>query len=284
VAISIWADKRFDGARAELGERLQVEAVARRAIQGALQRTQDSPGMLKPVNRLAELLLDSLLFQQALQVTDAAIEREEIQNGRAWSDGDSQYVWILDNRAAALYGLGRWPAAVTQLEAASHVKSGFDVVSQVINLAGVYNEMRRPREARETLQRMSVREASSYGVMQFQLQKLWSAVQLHDQPDAKLARGYLREHQNDAPDAYQRALLIADRPEEGAALLISRLVDVRRRSAALEAVQYYTKTPEPPLVIENHRRWRALIDRPDVRQAITRVGRVDHYALRGGGY
>jgi hypothetical protein len=37
-------------------------------------------------------------------------------------------------------------------------------------------------------------------------------------------------------------------------------------------------------VLEKDRRWQALIDRPDVQQAILRVARVDHYALLRSGY
>lgn len=284
VAISIWADKRFDVVRPALGEQLQVAAVAQRSIRDALRQAQDSPNLLKPMNRLADLLVDSLQFQQALQVTDRAIERQDAQGRGAWSDYDSQYPWTLQHRADALDGLGRSQAALTQLEAASRVESSADKVSHVINLAGAYNEAGRPREAMETLQRVSPQQSSPFGVMQIQKEQLWAAVQLHDLSGADRALAFLREHQSDAVGVYQEALLFVDRPEEGAALLIWRLADEKRRSAALEAVQSYTDGAEPPLVLEKHRRWQALIDRPDVQQAILRVGRVDRYALLRAAY
>jgi tetratricopeptide (TPR) repeat protein len=281
IAISIWADKRFDVVRPEFGEQLQIAAVARRGMQDAVLRTQQSPRLLKPMNRLAALLVDSLQFQQALQVTDTAIERQDTQGRGAWSDYDRQYPWTLEARARALYGLGRWPAALTQLEAASRVESGVDKVTHVINLADAYNEAGRPREALETLQRALLEQASPMGVMQFRLEQFWADLQLHDQPGADRALAFLHERQLDAPGVYQEALLFADRPEEGAALLISRLADVRLRSAALEAVQDYTEGALSPVMLETRRRWEALIDRPDVHQAILRVGRVDRYALVG---
>jgi hypothetical protein len=40
---------------------------------------------------------------------------------------------------------------------------------------------------------------------------------------------FLRAHTDDAPSASQEALLITERPAEGAALLISRLADPKRR-------------------------------------------------------
>lgn len=284
VAISIWADKRFDDVRSELGGRLEIAAVAQRSMREAMLRVQDSPNLLKPMNRLADLLVDSLQFQQALQVTDSAIERLDTQGHGAWSDYDLQYAWTLEIRAQALSELGREEAALTQFEAASRAESSADKVSHIINLAEAYNEAGRPREAMKTLQRMSPQEASPFGVMAFRLEQFSADLQLHDQSGADRALAFLREHQNDAVGVYQEALLYADRPEEGAALLISRLADEKQRSAALEAVQSYTDGVEPPLVLEKHRRWQALIDRPDVQQEILRVGRVDRYALQRGGY
>ena len=165
VAISIWADKRFDDVRSELGGRLEIAAVAQRSMQEAMLRVQDSPNLLKPMNRLADLLIDSLQFQQALQVTDSAIERQDTQGRGAWSDYDLQYAWTLENRAQALSELGREEAALTQFEAASRAESSADKVSHIIDLAIAYNEAGRPREAMKTLQRMSPAQASRFGVM-----------------------------------------------------------------------------------------------------------------------
>lgn len=281
IAISIWADKRFDVVRPEFGEQLQIAAVARRSMQDAVLRVQENPKLLKRMNHLVFLLVDSLQFQQALQVTDTAIERQDTQGRSAWSDYDRQYPWTLEARARALYGLGRWEASLTQLETASRVDSGVDKITHVINLAGAYNEAGRPREALETLDLAPLQQASPMGVMQFRLEQLWADLQLHDQPGADRALTFLREHQLDGPASYQEALLFANRPEEGAALLIRRLADLRLRSAALEAVQDYTEGALSPVMLEQRRRWRALIDRTDVHEAILRVGRVDRYALIG---
>ncbi len=277
--ISIRADKRFDPLREELGERLAVAAAAQQSIEAALRATQRNPTRLQPMVRLAELLVASLRLPPALQVTDTAIERQDLQGRKAWSDYEGQYTFILSVRAEALYELGRYPAAVTQLETASRLKLLGGNVSAFIELAGLYNQLGRPRDARETLQRGSTEDATRYGVMQFQKQILWAAVLLHEQNEAERALAFLREHRDDAPDAYQEALLITDRPDEGATLLISRLADAKRRSAALLAVQYYADEAAPARALEIQRRWRALVNRHDVQQAITRVGRVERYAL-----
>jgi hypothetical protein len=283
VVISIRADKRFDALREELAERLTVAAATQQSIEDALRATQLNPNRLHPMIRLAELLLASLRLQQALQVTDAAIERQDVHGSKAWSDYELGYTGILTLRADALYELGRWQAAVAQLEAASRLESVANV-GDFIDLAALYNTLGRSREARETLQRASAEDASRYGRMQFEKQALWAAVELHEPSEAERALAFLREHRADAPSAYQEALLIAQRPNAGAALLISRLADPKQRSAALLAVQYYTESTASPQMVERQRRWRALLARPDVQQAITRVGRVDHYPLMRDDY
>jgi tetratricopeptide (TPR) repeat protein len=221
-------------------------------------------------------------LQQALQVTDAAIERQDVHGNKTWSDYEQQYTVILTIRADALYELGRWQAAVAQLEAASRLKSAD--VGNIIDLAKLYNTLGRSREARETLQRDSAEDTSQFGHMQFEKQALWAAVELHEPSKAERALAYLREHRGDAPSAYQEALLIAHRPNAGAALLISRLADPKQRRAALLAVQYYTENAASPQMVELQRRWRALLARHDVQQAITRVGRADHYPLLRDNY
>ena len=282
VVISIRADKRFDALREELAERLTLAAATQQSIEDALRATQLNPNRLQPMIRLAELLVASLRLQQALHVTDAAIERQDVHGSKAWSDYEQEYTVILTIRADALYELGRWQAAVAQLEAASRLKSAD--VGNIIDLAKLYNTLGRSREARETLQRDSAEDTSQFGHMQFEKQTLWAAVELHEPSKAERALAYLREHRGDAPSAYQEALLIAHRPNAGAALLISRLADPKQRSAALLAVQYYTENAASPQMVELQRRWRALLARHDVQQVITRVGRVDHYPLMRDDY
>ena len=123
VVISIRADKRFDPLREELGERLTVAAAADWSIQAALRAGQRNPTQLQPMVRLAELLVASLRLPPALQVTDAAIERQDVQGSKAWSDYERQYPSILAVRAEALRELGRYQAAVTQMEAASRLEN-----------------------------------------------------------------------------------------------------------------------------------------------------------------
>ena len=285
VIISIEADRRFDALRAEPNILVSVHQAAEESIQSELRYAQLTPDRLEPMNHLAAILINCVRAQQALSVTDAAIEQLD-QHGRgAWSDYDLEYPDILNNRANALYSLGRYQAAVTQLDAASRLGAHPDAnVSQLINLAEMYNDLEQPREAEQTLARVAPAELSAFGVMQMQKEKLRAALGLHDDKGAALALEFLRSHRQDALGAYQEALLYTHRDDEGAALLITRLREPRLRSAALMAVQTYAEDAEPASVLAKQARWRELIQREDVQQAISGVGRIAHYPLLQGDY
>ena len=85
-----------------------ISVPAEESIQSELRYAQLTPDRLEPMNHLAEVLINCVRAQQALSVTDAAIEQQD-QHGRgAWSDYDLEYGQILNNRANALYSLGRY--------------------------------------------------------------------------------------------------------------------------------------------------------------------------------
>jgi tetratricopeptide (TPR) repeat protein len=280
VAVSVEVDKRFDSIRGEIGSRLDVEAITRQSIESARQRAQDNLNKLKPLNRLTRLLEHTLRYQQALQLTEIAIDRQEAQGPQVYSDYAEEYAWTLNRRADELYGLGRWDAAVAQLESASAMlEQAGPNASQVVNLAGIYAELGRPQQALATLQKLLPGSMSAFGDMLAEKIRLTAALQLHDETSAAAAIGFLRQHCDDALSVYQEALLMADRQDEGATLLISRLDDPRLRSDALVAVQQYGDGISPPLRVQKHERWRALVARPDVQEEISRAGAVRQYRL-----
>jgi tetratricopeptide (TPR) repeat protein len=285
VAITVEADRRFDPIRYQIAAWPGVTETAGQAITAAAKRAQEKPGELEPAEHLAQLLGSSLRFEQELQVTDAAIERQEAQGPQAYSDYNRRYTWILNERAYALYGLGRWDAALAQLRAASELsEEGTPNVSQMINLALMYAELERPAESLATLKRVRSRRASPYGDMQEQMITVYAALQLHDTKTADEALGFMRRRRDDAPVALEEALLVSGHEQECAQLLISRLEDPRLRSAALLDVQQYDAGVEPPWLAEKHRRWQSLRARGDVQAAIAQVGRVNHYPLSPPSY
>jgi tetratricopeptide (TPR) repeat protein len=285
IIISIEADRRFDALRSEPNALISVPAAAEESIQAELRYAQLTPERLEPRNHLAEILIDCTRLQQALSVTDAAIEQQDEHGSGAWSDYQSQYDRLLSNRADALFSLGRYQAALTQMEAASRLyQERAENVDASIDLAQMYNELGQTQQADATLRRVSAADVSPYGRMQLEIEKLRIALALHDDGAAALALDYLSRHRQDAIGTYQKALLAAHRDDEGASLLIARLREPGLRSDALLAVQVYAEDAEPAAMLDEHARWRALVNRADVQRAISDVGRVAEYPLLTGGY
>jgi len=277
--ISVLADNRFAPIRAGAG--LEVQAAIEKQIQQAREAVKAHPTKLQPVMRLMQVLIESLRFADALRVADDAISTMDGPKGpKVYDDYRTYRVWLLDGRSQALFGLERWDDAVAQLVSARELPEGGNAnVSQTINLASEYNDLGKPREARATLAKLSSEGASPYGLMQAAAERLASADQLGDAAEAEQQLGFLREHREDSLATYQRALISANRQDDAAQLLISRLQDPDERVDALMEVQEYKEHPRPRRAAEWQRRWKAVRNRPEVREAISKVGNVSEYPL-----
>lgn len=282
VAISILADKRFEPVRTDVKSQLDVTEVARQEVDLGRAIVKRNPDKLQPIIELSYFLLHAERYEEALALCDQVIAKvNEASGPKIFSDYADQYVWILDNRSEALNGLGRRDEALAQLLAASHLPElGDDNVSQVINLAGLYNDLSRPKEAREVLAALDPKKTSGYGRTQVANELLRSAVQLGEAEEVERQLQYLREHREDSVRTLQQALLRAGREDEAAQLLISRLEDLNERVPALMEVQEYQTEPLPPGEQQFWQRWQAMVGRADVQAAIAKVGTIGRYAVR----
>jgi transglutaminase-like putative cysteine protease/tetratricopeptide (TPR) repeat protein len=277
--IGVRADNRFAPIRGSAS--LDISVAVERQIQAARERVKGHPAKLQPLLQLLDLLVQSLHFDEALQIADEAISATIGPKGsKVYDDYPRVGVWLLNSRSRALQGLGRWDEAVTQLQAASRLPEGGNAnVSQVINLAELYNDLGKPTEARAMLAGLS-ENLSPYGHMAATDERLRSAVQLGDVAEAERQLDFLREHRDDSLKGYQRALVSMNRLDEAARLLISRLQNPDQRLDALMEVQQYQEYRSSPMrLVEWNRRWQDLCARSDVRSAITKVGKIGAYPL-----
>jgi len=286
--IGVLSDSRFRQVRDSLAQRLDVGEALRRQIESDYAGVKDNPSRLEAVNKLAGDLLAAVRDEEALKVAESAIARAGTPEGRkSYKDYDEQYVWTLDTRAHALFTLGRWDDAVAQLRTASGMKEdGALNVSQVINLAELYDRLQRPDDARGALKDLKPGSMSPFGEMQRADAALSAALQLGDDAESTRLLDYMREHQEDAVGSYEDALIMANRLDDAAKLLIARLQDPEKRIDALMAVQHYDVSGPAgslPRSRELMGRWTEVTGRDDVRAAIAKVGTVSRYALRNQG-
>lgn len=281
VAVSILADKRFEPVRASTQGQWDVSEMARQQIDAAREIVRQQPDKLQPMIELTYFLIYSERFDEALKLCDEIIARVNGGSGaKVFSDYAGKYVWVLDNRSRALEGLGRFDEALAQEVAASHLPElGDDNVSQIINLAGFYNERARPKEAREVLAALDPAKTSGYGRTQVAAELLSSAEQLGDAAEMNRQLQYLRDHRDDSLKTLEHALVRAGREDEAAQLLISRLENLSERVPALMDVQQYQDVPLPPKADEFYKLWRKMLGRSDVQAAIAKVGAAGKYPL-----
>jgi len=281
VIIGIHADNRFDPVRAQLDRVLDVNAAIAKELEHERDVVKRKPGELMPLLAQAYTMRNTLQFTEALQLLDSAIAKASGPEAKKqFSDRDRYFVWLLDTRSQALADLGRWDDAVNQELTASHLSeySGGNV-SQIINLANLYDDLGRPLDAKRTLVGLAPSGASGYGNMQVAIEKMRIALQLGDQPEAARQLAYLRAHQADSESTYQNALIFADHADEAAQVLMGRLANPEERADALLEVQHYRRSARDELLKDFSSRWEAVLARTDVRAAIDKVGRVESYPL-----
>ncbi|HMI37819.1 MAG TPA: hypothetical protein VK505_09375, partial [Steroidobacteraceae bacterium] len=121
--------------------------------------------------------------------------------------------------------------------------------------------------------------ASAYGQMQVAVELLNSAVQLDDTAEIERQLKFLSEHRADSLSTYQRSLVSANRLDDAAHLLESRLANPEQRIPALMEVQHYARESLPVRAAELENRWQAIIQRPDVQDSILKVGTIGSYHL-----
>jgi Domain of Unknown Function with PDB structure (DUF3857)/Transglutaminase-like superfamily len=282
--VGVLSDNRFAPFRTEAA--IDIPASIEREIREAREAVRAHPDMLLPIVRLISIEISSLHYAEALQLADDTVKAMDgPKGGKIYTDYRTYRVWLLDARSRALSGLGKWDEAAAQLVVARLLPEGGNTnVSQTINLASLYNDMGKPKEAQQTLAQISAENTSGYGAMQAAIERVASADQLGDSMEVEKQLGFLREQRKDSQATYQRALISANRPDEAAKLLISRLEDPDQRMDALMQVQKYKEHPLPKRATEWNKRWKAMLARKDVREAINRVGTVSEYPLSAEAY
>lgn len=280
LLIGMRSDKQFDHV---VGKNRYIEDIDRAArdevelLRAAARRT---PKLMAIRNGLAMSLVVANRPAEALQTVDETLTRLKSATNAdpAYDDIDDELNWAYDVRARALRLLGRWDEALDQWKSGSALTENGGVnVSQAINLGGYYCDLNRPEEARAMVAKVA--NVSPYGALQLESVKHAAALLLHDESEAARALKFIKDHQSDSPGTYQWALARANDVEAGTKLLVARLKDPKLRTDALADVQEYADVAEPEKNKEWSANFRVVVARPEVQQAIAKVGRAGHYNI-----
>jgi tetratricopeptide (TPR) repeat protein len=281
VLISMRVDKRFDQIAKSSPELFNIDKAVDTDIANLREIVRKSPRSLQSVIELTYALLKARHYDEVLSITDAVMQKANDRGSSksAYDDVNDSLIWILNNRAIALGGLGRRDEELKLLiRAARRPEHGEPNVSQAINIGQFYCDLGRPRDALFAI--LDVEKTSPYGQLQVETVHLCAALQLNDKDAAASALDYIKDHQADSPRTYQGALIAAEDIDSAAALLIQRLNTSSMRGDALTEIQNYVDPTDLSWPVKSRERFRALVSRDDVRQTINKVGRIESFNLR----
>jgi beta-barrel assembly-enhancing protease len=288
ILVGMRVDRRFAPVVQALPQHFDLSLASDAYILEKRKKVSENPMSLSDTISLAFSLSDALRFNDALQITSSAVERlaSAPDKTSVYKDVGAQLNWLLDVHATTLRGLGRWDQATEVLSRAAELPENYRFnVSQVINLGLLYAKMGRIDEAQKMLGKLPP-DVSRYGRMQIYLIKLIAAEQIDNGPGSQESFGYIEQHQDDSANTYQIALLETNRLEEAAAFLIARLRDPKRRFEALCEVQDYYEhyalaVRSPDRVRTRIQRWQLVLSRPEVKEEISKVGKVERFRMTG---
>ena len=281
VAIEMRIDKRYDGLTQANPGAFDIDRLAAVELADARLLAKAAPDRLRPLVALQTVLLDARRYDEVVAIADDVIARSADDKGASiFTDFSDQYIWVLDQRARALVGLGRTQDAVAQwVRSTKHPEHGEVNVSQTLNLGEYYADLQRPREALDVVSELG--SMSPYGRMQLEFVQLQVAIEQADKRAEATHLAYMREHRDDAIRTWESALLMEGDLDGAANLLVERLASDKWRGQALIDVQHYQGIPLTPMGAQRELRWNSVVSRPAVVDAVNKVGRIEHFNLAG---
>jgi tetratricopeptide (TPR) repeat protein len=278
------ADRRLDTLFDHGAPQFDPELAVKTELNRNAKLVADHPDELSYIVAYSLELLACRQPDAALKLLDDAASRIKSapKDKPAYTDLDKQLIWLKDYRSRALFDLGRNDDGLAMLieGAAEDEGSTKGNVSQLINLAGKYNDLGRPQKALDELSHVNVKNTSPYGAMQLEKEKALAFVQIGDKRGLAKSLAYLRVNEKEAPSALVEALIDVGDLEGVADIFKRRLADPDERYRALRELQDFAGSPNPtPTTKMRERRWRELVQRPDMRAAVEKVGRINSYTF-----
>lgn len=283
--IALHADRRYDAVVAADPAAYDVSAALNQELARRRTDAASFPARLDLVNRVAFALLERNQPGEALAVLQDALAKVAGEpEGKAYFDDQRQQLaWTLDYEARALLELGRVDEAIKALQRGSlPMENGLPHVSQTLNLAGVLDDLGRPREALKTLANFDTRLVSPYGVMTWRAVLVCAYAQLKDAAKMATSLDYLKTHAKDAPYELRDGLLCAGDADGYAQWLIRGLDDPELRATVLLRLQrFLPDSPAGQFPWRDSRRAfeRGVEQRADVEAAIAKYGRIASYPI-----
>lgn len=280
LAVSV--DRRFDALRETVPQAFDVADALDADLERKRSAAQVPDAALDVRSSYASALMTRGRFEEALAEIDAALDRSETKADVPAPTSD-HLIWALDARARILSFLGRHDEALSELRrAARRPEHGKQNVSHAINLGWLYHRLGRDEVALDTIADIDDANLAPYGRMQRRQVQACAEHDLGREAAYKASVAWLREHQADDPSALEAVAACGGDIALGAAAYLARLEDPERRAAALLQAQTYIDPPNPLPGDQRGRAYaQAVLNRPDVKAAIDRHGRIERWPVTG---
>jgi tetratricopeptide (TPR) repeat protein len=278
-------DRRFDAIVDRTTDAFDASLRARQAVDALRAKAAARPRDLAVWVQLSYAMLTAGDHAGVIDTTTRLIEASGDapaagEKSKAYESLDHR-VWLFNNRAIALYRLGRPDEAVADLERAI----AFDPeqgpnVSQTLNLGTLRCYMGHPREAAEGV--ATVKRMSTYGELVQAMVLLCAAVQRDDRAQTNNTLAFFRRHRDEQPEMLLHGLIWTGQLAEAERIYRRMLDDPASRADALMLAQTFLASPPQPGRRAYDRNRDALFARPGVQAAINAVGRVEQFAIHDG--
>jgi hypothetical protein len=278
--IGLEADDRFKKVRWGEYVPTHVHRAAMALLESRQKERQQRPRSLQYLIALGRVQLQQAHTTEALALTESALGQIAVAPATAapFDDQVREYQTLMALHAEAVYQAGRFSEALAQLQSAVDLPATYAHSTTIrIRLA---EWMCRLDQASAAAALLPALDAGNIETAMWEAAiRADVALEANDQEAWNAAVSELRAHELQAPARLQSALLHKGDLDGAAQVLIRRLESPEQRLAALIAIQTYQNSPEPPRVQTWLAQEHQLMQRADVRAAISKVGSIDKYEL-----
>jgi tetratricopeptide (TPR) repeat protein len=253
---------------------LRLEDFAERHIAAQRLRSQRDPRNLLERHYLISLLWGKGRFDEAVDLAQDAL-----RNISSYKSDPESAAWIRDDLAHALISRGEFdaandaikPVALVPTRAKPYLVNFAINYSSMLHYEGRFDDAIRQTRVAEAFGRADT--ASPYGISIIRYVQLCALQHLGKTADAQRTYDAVVKMPGRSPYLILNALLCLDRTDEAASLLTAMLGDSRIRIRTFATLQDCVDNPKlPQLWVALRTKTLALRDRPEVRQAIDKIG------------
>jgi tetratricopeptide (TPR) repeat protein len=272
VIIAMNADRRFDPVIEANPKLKDPVAAAQRRLAWTREEARRQPRSLAARVAVIRALVALDRPQDALEAAEDAT-RAMAGGTRAnptFDDMNDQSQIIEAWKDGMLVRLGHREQAIAALTstAACHCEA-----LSTLQLGSVYLHAGDARQAQRWLQDVETDLLVTDDLTALTQERVCAAAQLGDRAGVDAGLAYLQAHAAWSGRAVVAALLCAGRADDAARTFRSQLENPRTRLLALQSAQIYADPDHEAFTARQRADWARMLARPDVREAVDKVGR-----------